>query len=140
MELLYTASATADGGRAGKVTSSDGALDLALSMPKALGGQGTENTTNPEQLFAAGYAACFDSALGLVAGQMKKAIKSKVTAEVSIGKDTDGGFKLEVVLNTAVSGVELEEAKQLVSVAHGVCPYSKATNGNIDVKLMVSTF
>lgn len=135
MEALYTAKATATGGRAGKVTSSDGVLDVGLAMPKSLGGSGAEGATNPEQLFAAGYAACFDSALNLVARQEKKKIESKVSAEVSLGKDTDGGFKLGVVLAVAVSGVELDEAKQLVEKAHGVCPYSKATSGNIDVEL-----
>ncbi|WP_312471556.1 organic hydroperoxide resistance protein [Neobacillus sp.] len=135
MELLYTASATAEGGRVGKVTSSDGTLNLALSMPKSLGGQGKENATNPEQLFAAGYAACFDSALNLVARQARKRIDSKVTAEVSIGKDQDGGFKLAAVLNVFIQGVTLAEAEELVEKAHGVCPYSKATKGNIDVLL-----
>lgn len=135
MEALYTAKATATGGRAGKVTSSDGVLDVGLAMPKSLGGSGAEGATNPEQLFAAGYAACFDSALNLVARQEKKKIESKVAAEVSLGKDTDGGFKLGVVLTVAVKGLELDEAKQLVEKAHGVCPYSKATSGNIDVEL-----
>ncbi|MDQ6600991.1 organic hydroperoxide resistance protein [Bacillus salipaludis] len=138
MELLYTASATAEGGRAGKVTSSDGTLNLALSMPKSLGGQGQENATNPEQLFAAGYAGCFDSALNLVARQARKRIESKVTAEVSLGKDQDGGFKLAAVLNVSIKGVSLAEAEELVYKAHGVCPYSKATNGNMDVKLITS--
>ncbi|MBV7504845.1 organic hydroperoxide resistance protein [Bacillus sp. sid0103] len=138
MELLYTASATAEGGRAGKVTSSDGTLNLALSMPKSLGGQGKENATNPEQLFAAGYAACFDSALNLVARQARKRIDSKVTAEVSLGKDQNGGFKLAAVLNVSIKGVSLAEAEELVHKAHGVCPYSKATNGNMDVKLITS--
>jgi lipoyl-dependent peroxiredoxin len=138
METLYTAIATAEGGRAGKVTSSDGTLNLALSMPKSLGGQGTENATNPEQLFAAGYAACFDSALNLVARQDRKRIDSKVTAEVSLGKDHDGGFKLGAVINVSISGVSFAEAEELVKKAHGFCPYSKATKGNIDVKLMMS--
>ncbi|OIK15565.1 organic hydroperoxide resistance protein [Bacillus sp. MUM 116] len=138
MELLYTASATAEGGRAGKVTSSDGTLNLALSMPKSLGGQGKENATNPEQLFAAGYAACFDSALNLVARQARKRIDSKVTAEVSLGKDQDGGFKLAAVLNVSIKGVSLAEAEELVHKAHSVCPYSKATNGNMDVKLITN--
>lgn len=140
MEALYTAKATAEGGRLGKVKSSDGTLDLALSMPKSLGGQGKEDATNPEQLFAAGYAACFDSALNLVARQSRKRIESKVTAEVSIGKDTDGGFRLAVVLNVAINGVELEEAQELVKKAHLVCPYSKATKGNIEVELNTSLF
>ncbi|WP_064092937.1 organic hydroperoxide resistance protein [Rossellomorea aquimaris] len=140
MNALYTAKATAQGGRTGKVTSSDGVLDIGLAMPKALGGSGSEGSTNPEQLFAAGYAACFDSALNLVARQEKKSIQSKVSAEVSIGKDTDGGFKLGVVLSVAMNGVELEEAKLLVEKAHGVCPYSKATSGNIDVELHTELF
>ncbi|UTE77154.1 organic hydroperoxide resistance protein [Rossellomorea sp. KS-H15a] len=140
MDALYTAKATAKGGRDGKVTSSDGVLDVALGMPKSLGGSGADGATNPEQLFAAGYAACFDSALNLVARQEKKKIQSNVTAEVSIGKDTDGGFKLGVVLSVAVNGVELDKAKQLVEKAHGVCPYSKATNGNIDVELHTELF
>jgi lipoyl-dependent peroxiredoxin len=139
MEALYTAKATANGGRQGKVKSSDGVLEFDLAMPKSLGGSGAEGATNPEQLFAAGYSACFDSALNLVAGQEKKKIDSEVTAEVSIGKDTDGGFKLAVVLSVSVGGVELEEAKQLVEKAHGVCPYSKATRDNIEVKLNTST-
>jgi lipoyl-dependent peroxiredoxin len=140
MEPLYTAKVTADGGRVGKVKSSDNTLDLSLSMPKSLGGPGNENATNPEQLFAAGYAACFDSALNLVARQSRKRIESRVTAEVSIGKDIDGGFKLGVVLYVEVNGVSLEEAKQLVELAHGVCPYSKATRGNIDVNLKTNLF
>ncbi|WP_175990398.1 organic hydroperoxide resistance protein [Bacillus sp. Marseille-Q1617] len=139
MEPLYTAKATANGGRQGKVKSSDGVLEFDLAMPKSLGGSGGEGATNPEQLFAAGYSACFDSALNLVAGQEKKKIDSEVTAEVSIGKDTDGGFKLSVVLSVSVGGVELDEAKQLVEKAHGVCPYSKATRDNIEVKLNTST-
>jgi lipoyl-dependent peroxiredoxin len=103
-------------------------------MPKALGGQGTENATNPEQLFAAGYAACFDSALNLVARQARKKVETKVTAEVSIGKDAaDGGFRLASVLNIEVAGATQEEAAQLVEQAHKVCPYSKATSGNMDV-------
>ncbi|MBI0580090.1 organic hydroperoxide resistance protein [Neobacillus cucumis] len=140
MELLYTASATAEGGRAGKVTSSDGTLNLTLSMPKSLGGQGKENATNPEQLFAAGYAACFDSALNLVARQARKRIESKVTADVSLGKGQDGGFKLAAVLNVSIKGVSLAEAEELVDNAHSVCPYSKATNGNMDVKLITNVF
>ncbi|WP_163100331.1 organic hydroperoxide resistance protein [Peribacillus alkalitolerans] len=138
MEKLFTARATAQGGRLGTVKSDDGTIDLALSMPKSLGGQGLDNATNPEQLFAAGYASCFDSALNLVARQSRKRIESKVTAEVSLGKDTDGGFGLAVVLNVAVDGVSLEEAEELIKLAHGVCPYSKAIRGNIEVELKTS--
>ncbi|QPC45723.1 organic hydroperoxide resistance protein [Mangrovibacillus cuniculi] len=137
VQVLYTAKAKAEGGRNGKVVSSDNVIDLSLSMPKSLGGAEKEGATNPEQLFAAGYAACFDSALQLVAGQAKKKITSTVTAHVSIGKDTDGGFGLAVKLEVSVDGVDQAEAKELVEKAHGVCPYSKATRGNIEVELEV---
>ena len=112
-KALYTAKATAQGGRSGKVTSSDGTLDLNLSMPKSLGGSEDSGATNPEQLFAAGYSACFDSALHLVAQKERKKIDSKVTAEVSIGKDGDG-FGIAVKLNVGVNGVTQEEAEDLV--------------------------
>ncbi|WP_335870231.1 organic hydroperoxide resistance protein [Bacillus sp. 2205SS5-2] len=134
MTALYTASATTSGGRQGKVTSSDGRIDLSLTMPKGLGGAGGEGT-NPEQLFAAGYSACFDSALNLVARQARKKIESDVTAEVSIGKDTDGGFGLSVNMIVNINGVSQEEAEELVKTAHTVCPYSKATKGNMNVTL-----
>ncbi|WP_404468328.1 organic hydroperoxide resistance protein [Sutcliffiella horikoshii] len=136
MDALYTAKVTASGGRAGKIRSEDGTLDLALAMPKSLGGTGKEGATNPEQLFAAGYSACFDSALNLVARQARQKIESEVIAEVSIGKDTDGGFKLAVVLNVSINGVTQEEAEKLVKQAHEVCPYSRATRGNIEVELV----
>jgi len=135
MSPLYTAVATANG-RDGKAVSSDGQLDLTLAFPPALGGNG--QGTNPEQLFAAGYAACFASALGLVGGQAKvDTTDVSVTAEVGLGKD-ETGFALSVVLR-----VELPEALQgetgelLVKQAHEVCPYSKATRGNIPVELVI---
>ncbi|ELK46731.1 organic hydroperoxide resistance protein [Halobacillus sp. ACCC02827] len=131
---LYTAKATAEGGRQGVVKSSDGTLELDLTMPKALGGNGKEGATNPEQLFAAGYSACFDSALQLVASQAKKKITSKVTAEVSIGKQGEG-FGLAVKLFVEIEGVSQDEADELVKKAHQVCPYSNATRGNIEVDL-----
>lgn len=135
--VLYTASATADGGREGKITSSDGVLDLRIEMPKELGGKGGE-FTNPEQLFAAGYAACFDSALKLVARQTKVATTSTaVTADVSMGKLANAGFGLAVDLKVVVKGVEQEVAETLVAAAHQVCPYSNATRGNIEVTLTV---
>ncbi|MGG4547789.1 organic hydroperoxide resistance protein [Rossellomorea marisflavi] len=140
MEALYTAKSTADGGRTGKVASSDGLIDFDLAMPKSLGGSGDIDSTNPEQLFSAGYAACFDSALNMVARQERKKIDSRVTAEVSIGKDTDGGFKLAVVLTAAINGVDESEAKDLIEKAHQACPYSKATRGNIDVELKTESF
>lgn len=130
---LYTATSTATGGRKGQVKSSDGALDLELSLPKGLGGKGTEGTTNPEQLFSAGYAACFDSALQLVAGKAKKKTSSSVTAAVSIEKRIKG-MGLSVELTVEISGVTQEEAEDLVSQAHEVCPYSRAIEGNVKVK------
>ncbi|BAC15415.1 organic hydroperoxide resistance protein [Oceanobacillus iheyensis HTE831] len=129
---LYTASSTASGGRQGTVKSSDGTLDLALSLPKGLGGNEKEGTTNPEQLFSAGYAACFDSALQMVAGQAKKKITSEVTAEVSIEKQT-GGFGLSVNLIAEIEGVTQEEAEDLMDKAHKACPYSRAIEGNVEV-------
>ncbi|MCS1351048.1 organic hydroperoxide resistance protein [Mechercharimyces sp. CAU 1602] len=137
MEALYTATATAQGGRNGKVTSSDGILNLDVRMPKGLGGSG-EEATNPEQLFAAGYSACFDSALNLVARQQKAKVETKVTTHVSIGKDTDGGFALSANMEVSITGVEQAEAEKLVEMAHQVCPYSKATRGNMDVTFDVS--
>ncbi|MDD9380792.1 organic hydroperoxide resistance protein [Streptomyces sp. ZAF1911] len=135
MDAIYTAVATANG-REGRAVSSDGQIDLALAMPPALGGSGLG--TNPEQLFAAGYAACFASALGLVGRQAKVDTSDiSVTSEVSIGKDGEG-FGLAVVLR-----VELPEALMgetgtlLVKQAHEVCPYSRATRGNIPVELVV---
>lgn len=133
-KALYTAKATAQGGRKGTVTSSDGTIDFELSMPKSLGGQEKEGSTNPEQLFAAGYSACFDSALQLVASQAKKAIESVITANVSIGKEGEG-FGLAVQLDVEIKGVDQAEAEELVHKAHQVCPYSRATRNNIEVTL-----
>lgn len=135
MDALYTAAATANG-REGRAVSSDGRLDLALAMPPALGGNG--EGTNPEQLFAAGYAACFASAMGAVGRQMKIDTKDvAVTAEVSIGKDGDG-FGLAVVMRVELpEALEGETGRKLVEATHAYCPYSKATRGNIDVELVV---
>ncbi|KEZ52639.1 MULTISPECIES: organic hydroperoxide resistance protein [Metabacillus] len=136
MQKLYTATASAIGGREGRVQTSDNFLDLAIEMPKALGGRGGEGT-NPEQLFAAGYAACFDSALNLVARTEREKIgQTKVTSHVSIGKD-DSGFGLSVVLEVHIPEVSEERAMELVQKAHGVCPYSKAVKGNIEVELKI---
>lgn len=137
MQKLYTATATATGGRDGHVESSDGVLKLDVRMPKELAGPGG-SFTNPEQLFAAGYAACFDSALNLVARTKRVKVQATtVTAHVSIGKETDGGFGLGAALDVKVEGVDHETAKELVEAAHQVCPYSKATRGNIAVELRV---
>jgi osmotically inducible protein OsmC len=134
---LYTAIATAEGGRTGHVRSSDGVLDLSLSMPKELGGPGG-NGTNPEQLFAAGYSACFESALRLVARLQKHPLeKASITAHVTIGSTEPGRFGLAVELHASLPGVEREKALALVEAAHQVCPYSVATRGNIEVKLVV---
>ena len=128
---LYTAVATANG-REGKAVSSDGQLNLALAFPAAMGGDG--KGTNPEQLFAAGYAACFASALGLVGRQAKVDTgEISVTAEVSLDKD-DTGFALSVVLRAELpEALDNETGRSLVEQAHAVCPYSKATRGNIPV-------
>lgn len=137
MKPLYTAVATAEGGRTGHVRSSDGIIDLDLRMPKALGGPGGEGT-NPEQLFASGYAACFESALRLVARSRKVALeKGTITAHVTIGATETGGFALAVELHAAFPDHPREQIEQLVHTAHEVCPYSLATRGNIEVKLVV---
>ena len=136
MDAIYTAAATANG-REGRAVSSDGQLDLTLAMPPALGGDG--KGTNPEQLFAAGYAACFASALGLVGRQAKvDTSEASVTAEVSIGSNGQGGFGLAVVLRVELpEALQGETGKSLVEQAHQVCPYSNATRGNIPVELIV---
>ncbi len=135
IEKLYTAHATATGGRNGHVTSSDGVLDLEVRMPKELGGSGGAYT-NPEQLFAAGYAACFDSALNLVIRTQKvTAGTTQVNAEVSLGKNNNGGYGLSVKLLVAIPDVEPKLAQELLEKAHQVCPYSNATRGNIEVEL-----
>ncbi len=137
METIYTASATTTGGRSGHVESSDGVLDLNLTVPKEMGGQGG-SATNPEQLFAAGYSACFEQALRIVAGQQNKDVSdASITANVDIGKTEDGGFGLGVELIGHLPDLPREEAQALMEDAHQMCPYSRATSGNIDVKLSV---
>ncbi|MEU1488396.1 organic hydroperoxide resistance protein [Streptomyces sp. NPDC005752] len=135
MDALYTAAATANG-REGRAVSSDGRIDLALALPPALGGNG--EGTNPEQLFAAGYAACFASAMSSVAREMRVDTKDvSVTAEVSIGKD-DSGFGLAVVMRVELpEELEGETGRRLVEATHAYCPYSKATRGNIEVELVI---
>lgn len=138
MKPLYTATATAKGGRDGHVRSSDSIISMDLRTPKELGGPGGE-ATNPEQLFAAGYAACFESALRLVARMQKKAVTdAAITAKVTLGKTDDGKYQLAVELVGAISGVSKEEAMSLMEVAHTVCPYSNATRNNIEVKLSLT--
>ncbi|WP_327655553.1 organic hydroperoxide resistance protein [Streptomyces sp. NBC_00483] len=136
MDAIYTAVATATHGRDGRAVSSDGVIDLQLGIPTEMGGNG--QGSNPEQLFAAGYAACFGSALGLVGRSAKVDVADvAVTAEVSIGKQGEG-FGLAVVLRVELpESVDAETGRKLVEQAHQVCPYSNATRGNIDVQLVV---
>ncbi|MCW3073624.1 MAG: organic hydroperoxide resistance protein [Flaviaesturariibacter sp.] len=135
MKVLYTAIATATGGRNGQVKSDNGVLDLQVRAPKAMGGA-NDDYTNPEQLFAAGYAACFDSALNHVIRQEKvKTRVTSVTANVSIGPLEGGAFGLAVELAVNIPEVSIEEAQRLTERAHQVCPYSNATRNNIEVKL-----
>ncbi|WP_454189993.1 organic hydroperoxide resistance protein [Paenibacillus sp. Marseille-Q7038] len=138
MEALYTASATVRGGRDGSFETSDGVLRHDLSTPKELGGAGG-NATNPEQLFAAGYGACYESALSNIA--RKEGVKLsdvEITSNVMIGKDPkDDGFQLAVRLDVKIPGVDRAKAEDLAKKAHDFCPYSKATRGNIPVELNV---
>ena len=135
-KVVYTAQATSTGGRDGRSTTPDGLLDVKLSVPKAMGGKG--EGTNPEQLFAAGYSACFIGAMGFVAGQQKKALPAgtKIDAEVDIGP-IPNAFGIAVRLAISLPGMSRDEAEALVAAAHQVCPYSNATRGNIDVTLTV---
>lgn len=134
-DVKYTATATAEGGRDGRVATDDGTLDVVVNPPREMGGSGAG--TNPEQLFAAGYAACFQSALAVVARSEKADITgSRVTAEVGIGANDDG-FGIIVAIKGAIPTVDAETAKDLLAKAHEVCPYSKATRDNIEVTLTV---
>jgi len=137
---LYTATATATGGRNGHTGSSDGIVKAELSVPKAMGGPGKPGTTTPEHLFAAGYAACFGGALDFVAKQNKKdATKASVTAEVSIGPREGGGFGLAVRLHVEDKSLPKAELEAIAKEAHEkICPYSHATRGNVDVQIDVT--
>jgi len=135
MKTLYEITATAQGGRQGRVATSDGVLDFKLSIPKGLGGPG-EAAPNPEMLFAAGYAACFDSALSFIASQRKlDPGATRVDATVGIGPHPDKGFALAVRLRVTIPGLPPAQAQELLEAAHEVCPYSNAVRGNIDVAL-----
>ncbi|MER6131989.1 organic hydroperoxide resistance protein [Streptomyces sp. NPDC001815] len=132
-DVLYTAVATAENGRDGRVATDDGTLDVVVNPPKEMGGSGSG--TNPEQLFAAGYSACFQGALGVVARQEKADLSgSTVTAKVGIGKNDDG-FGLIVEITADIPNVDATTARSLLEKAHEVCPYSKATRNNITVTL-----
>jgi osmotically inducible protein OsmC len=137
MNALYTAHARATGdGRNGHVTSSDGLIDTDVAVPAEMGGKG--GATNPEQLFAAGYAVCFHNALRLVARRMQASVDgSEVSAAVGIGPIEGGRYGIQVALKISLPGVEAQRAKELVDAAHQVCPYSNATRGNIEVDLQI---
>ena len=139
IEAVYTASATATGdGRNGHVRSVDGVLDFDLAIPKEMGGPGGA-LTNPEQLFAAGYAACFHSALKRVASLQKITLTdTAITVDVGIGANGNGGFGLTVAIEIEAPSVDTTTAQQLIEAAHQVCPYSNATRGNVDVTLSVA--
>lgn len=134
MKAIYQAQVTSSGGRDGHVKSSDGLIDFAVSVPKEMGGKGT--ATNPEQLFAAGYAACFENALIYIARAKKlNPGKTAVDAKVSIGPNAGGGFALAVELDIHLPDLERGIAGEIVEEAHKICPYSNATRGNIEVSL-----
>ncbi len=139
-KALYTATATATGGRTGTAKSSDGVLDIALTTPKELGGAGGHGT-NPEQLFAAGYSACFIGAMKAVSARQKVALPAEVsiTSEVGIGPHANkpGAFGIQVAMKISVPGMDRAALEALVATAHEVCPYSNATRGNIDVTLTI---
>ena len=138
MDVLYTAEAISTGeGRNGRVATSDGTFELDMAIPKDMGGSG--NGANPEQLFAAGYAACFHSALqGVARSQKVKVTDSSVGGRVQIGPNGQGGFQLAVTLEVVIPGMDHDQAQALADAAHQVCPYSNATRGNIDVTVTVS--
>ncbi|MFJ3383500.1 MULTISPECIES: organic hydroperoxide resistance protein [unclassified Curtobacterium] len=138
MDVLYTAEALSTGaGRDGRVATSTGSFELDLAIPKEMGGSG--NGTNPEQLFAAGYAACFHSALqGVARAKKVKIDESSVGGRVQIGPNGQGGYQLAVLLEVVLPGIEHDEAQALADAAHQVCPYSNATRGNIDVTITVA--
>ena len=140
MSHLYVTRVTAVGGRSGTIKSDDGILDLPLAMPKELGGKG--GATNPEQLFAAGYAACFENALiHVTRGQADKVRDNdiEVVGEVGLLPNGAGGFNLAVTLDVEIAGLDQAKAEEIVRAAHAVCPYSNAVKGNVDVKINVST-
>jgi Ohr subfamily peroxiredoxin len=136
---LFTATATATGGRNGHTESDDGMVKAELSVPRAMGGPGKPGTATPEHLFAAGYAACFGSACEFAARQMKLAPQSiTVKSAVGIGEATGGGFGLSVELDVELRGVSAADAEKIVAAGHQVCPYSRAIRGNVEVNLKVS--
>jgi len=140
IKILYTAEATAQGGRDGHVKSSDGIVDLDLTTPKGLGGPGQLGKTNPEQLFASGYAACFRSAMSVTSKELKTELpdSTSVTSIVHIGPDAEKKFGLAVELKVHAPGVDKQVVQSIADAAHKICPYSRSTRGNIDVILTVA--
>lgn len=139
MSTLYSTTVTAIGGRSGTVKSDDGLLDLPLALPKALGGSG--DATNPEQLFAAGYAACFQNAVIHVTRADTEKVKDDdivLVATVGMRPNDTGGFALTVALDVTITGIDQAKAEEIVAKAHSMCPYSNAVKGNIDVDITVS--
>jgi Ohr subfamily peroxiredoxin len=138
MNILYKTSATSTGGRDGRAVSEDHKLEVKLAAPRELGGTGAEGT-NPEQLFAAGYSACFLSAMKFIAGQSKQTLPAdtQVTAHVGLGPNDAGGFALDIELRVSLPGIDKADAQALVEKAHQVCPYSNATRNNVPVRLTV---
>lgn len=139
VDVKYRTSASATGGRDGHARTLEGNLDIALSTPKELGGAGGDGT-NPEQLFAAGYSACFIGALKAAGQQLKVKVPAdtNVTATIGIGPRTEGGFGITADLLVDLPGVDRDTAQQLVDTAHQICPYSNATRGNVDVGLTLA--
>ncbi len=136
IDPVYTTSVSVTGGRQGRAVSDDGALDVRLATP---GATSSDPATNPEQLFAAGYAACFQSALQSIAREVgQDASTSTVTAGVSLGKEASGGFGLAVILAVAIPDMDHDAVQELADAAHERCPYSRATRGNIDVQVRVA--
>lgn len=139
VDVKYRTTATATGGRDGRAESEDGSFQVRLSTPKELGGAGGDGS-NPEQLFAAGYAACFIGALKAVAPSLKLRVppETTVTSTVGIGPRSEGGFGLDIDLKVGLPGLDASDAQRLVEAAHQVCPYSNATRNNVDVRLSVA--
>jgi osmotically inducible protein OsmC len=137
--VLYRTSATATGGRDGHARSEDGSIDVQLSTPKQLGGAGGTGT-NPEQLFAAGYSACFIGALKVAGSQLKIRVPpdTSITTTVGIGPRSEGGFGISAELVISLPGIAREDAQQLIDTAHQICPYSNATRNNVDVRLTIA--
>ena len=137
--ILYSTKVAATGGRNGSIRSDDGLLDLKLALPRSLGGKG--DATNPEQLFAGGYAACFENALLRVSREARHHFADddvEVVAEIGLSRNDSGGFVLSAALAVTIAGVDQETAGQLVQGAHAICPYSNAIKGNVDVQIAVS--